>query len=856
MDDNQEHQDKHTDDDVNNNEDRKKPNVTESQDDDISDVDVSDTDEDEPENSDSTTNKVDVDPDNKETESDNNQTPEKENVAVAVAGNKNNKEESFDLTELSKITLGTNESDLSMESEETDPKQETNTHCSAPRRTRSNRRRVPTGGYVALNSGKKTGEKKDKQKPMKKKIQEKNIILHLENENKSLNEENSQLSEQNDSLHNENDQLTMRNDLLTQEINSTKQQLKETKENLQNEINKLKDEKKAIRREHKRTQERMEEQINQEKQMREAAENSKRILESALEIATKRNAEMESQMLRERRTHSSGATNKHSRPPKHRILLVGDSNARRVAQELQKENRPFKTEYIEAIDIASAKSWAESLDSKPDNTTVVLLVGTNDIRRGSSAAQCDHDHQEVTDILSNHGTAYAVIQAPLIYAVQLKNRYQEREVIKLNTRLEGRHKDNLISMEDLENDRSLMDKKDGIHLTTESSGKVALMIENHLKKNKVAVDVAVEDRSVTMGDETVLVTIPTQPPPPTRQDTPATPTTTTTTDKFGDAVELVETDARRAAKIIGQGGNRIEKFKLTHRVKVDTTYTDNKTIFLIRGKQDLTTKAKQELIKQLDGIKREDERRDQIPDRQINVTCRFYRTGYCRFGTRCKYRHDQGPTDIPTPSPHRPEQNRDRPDREDDNQREAWKTARKPENTDNRYRHDDDSDDSHTSPRRSWRPRPQKTETRPRSRSPLNAKKHIKERPGTSPKRHSTPKHRTPERHHYTDQQERTQPHPKSDPYHQSDKHDRSSKPSYHEKRDRDRSGQPPRHRDWDYRQDYTSSRHQSSHRSYDEDRRRRDPSHSPDRSRRRDRVTSEEIDSAIEILKKAKKYK
>ena len=59
----------------------------------------------------------------------------------------------------------------------------------------------------------------------------------------------------------------------------------------------------------------MEEQLNQEKQMREAAEISKRILESALEIATKRNAEMESQMMRERITHSSRATNKYSRPP-------------------------------------------------------------------------------------------------------------------------------------------------------------------------------------------------------------------------------------------------------------------------------------------------------------------------------------------------------------------------------------------------------------------------------------------------------------------------------------------------------------------------------------------------------------
>ena len=209
----------------------------------------------------------------------------------------------------------------------------------------------------------------------------------------------------------------MRNDLLTQELNNTKQQLKEMKEDLQSEINKLRDEKKTNRREHKRNQEKLEEQLNREKQKREEAENSKKVLESALEIATKRNAEMESQMIKERRTHLSGSSN--PRPPKHQILLVGDSNARRVAQELQKANRPYKTEYIEAIDIASAISWAQSLDTKPTKTTVVLLVGTNDIRRGSSAAQCDHDHQEITDTLANTGTAYAVVQAPLIYAVQM-----------------------------------------------------------------------------------------------------------------------------------------------------------------------------------------------------------------------------------------------------------------------------------------------------------------------------------------------------------------------------------------------------------------------------------------------------
>ena len=180
---------KHIDGDVKNNEDLEKPNDTGSQDDNSA-VEESVTDDDEPGKSDLTTNKVAVDSDNKETvESDSNQSPEKGNVAVAIAENKNKTDESFDLDELSKITLGSNESDLSMESEDADQKHENNTASSAPCRTRSTRKRLPTGGYATLNSEKKTGEKKDKQKHMKKQIQEKNIILHLENDNKNLKEE-------------------------------------------------------------------------------------------------------------------------------------------------------------------------------------------------------------------------------------------------------------------------------------------------------------------------------------------------------------------------------------------------------------------------------------------------------------------------------------------------------------------------------------------------------------------------------------------------------------------------------------------------------------------------------------------
>ena len=407
-------------------------------------------------------NKVDVDQTSQMTTT---------NEKVAVQTNNNNKDQSYELVELAKISLGTSETENSVDSEDMDNKDGDNDNPPT-RSSRSTRRNMPAGGYASLNSGKKKAEKREnrpKKKEVKKQIQEKNIILHLENENKKLkhelentNDENQQLAQQNESLPNENDQLTLKINQLTQELNDLQQQMIDTKERLQNEIDNLKEDKKSSRREHKKAREKLEEQIRQEQQSREAAENSKRILEGALDLATKNNNEMEKEMIKQRRTHQSGT----ARPAKHKIILLGDSNARRTAQQMQKADRIYKTEYVEALDLESAAAWTNTLNTKPDNTTMVILVGTNDIRRGKSAAQCDKEHQSMTEKLNDLEIPHAIVQAPPIYAVQLTDRQLEREVVKFNTRLESRlNADTLISMEDLENDRSLIDKRDGIHLT-------------------------------------------------------------------------------------------------------------------------------------------------------------------------------------------------------------------------------------------------------------------------------------------------------------------------------------------------------------------------------------------------------
>ena len=56
---------------------------------------------------------------------------------------------------------------------------------------------------------------------------------------------------------------------------------------------------------------------------------------------------------------------------------------------MQKVDTIYKTEYVEALDLESAAAWTNTLNTKLDNTTVIILVGTNDIRRGKSTAQCD-----------------------------------------------------------------------------------------------------------------------------------------------------------------------------------------------------------------------------------------------------------------------------------------------------------------------------------------------------------------------------------------------------------------------------------------------------------------------------------
>ena len=115
---------------------------------------------------------------------------------VAVAADKGN--ESFELDELAKITLGTGDTDISVESEEMESKDDgtkDDLKSKPPRSSRATRRRMPTGGYAALNSSRKKVEKKDikhKPKEVKKQIQEKKYHPASENWEQQTKKRNRQ----------------------------------------------------------------------------------------------------------------------------------------------------------------------------------------------------------------------------------------------------------------------------------------------------------------------------------------------------------------------------------------------------------------------------------------------------------------------------------------------------------------------------------------------------------------------------------------------------------------------------------------------------------------------------------------
>ena len=174
------------------------------------------------------------------------------------------------------------------------------------------------------------------------------------------------------------------------------------------------------------------------------------------------------------------------------IRLIRESNARRTHNQL-KRTRGIECQYIEAIHIKDAMEPIE-MDNE---TTTVIMVGTNDIKQGKLATECISEYLGVTEKLVLDETKYIVAQSPPKYTINKRD--QERETTKFNTYIEATFPNKIALMTKIEESRHLIEK-DGIHLTEEASKITAdIRIETIMNTHK--------DRVTETKNEKVLITL-------------------------------------------------------------------------------------------------------------------------------------------------------------------------------------------------------------------------------------------------------------------------------------------------------------------------------------------------------------
>ena len=135
---------------------------------------------------------------------------------------------------------------------------------------------------------------------------------------------------------------------------------------------------------------------------------------------------------------------------------VGDSNMIMIHAYMEMENMQ-QYNLTKTFTIEEAISWANTTATTP-NTLHLIMVGTNNIKRGEVANQCANKHVELTETLDNRGINYKIIHLPPSYRNSGRDtHFCSRETTKFNITL-------AISMEDIETDRNLI-AHDGIQLT-------------------------------------------------------------------------------------------------------------------------------------------------------------------------------------------------------------------------------------------------------------------------------------------------------------------------------------------------------------------------------------------------------
>ena len=509
------------------------------------------------------------------------------------------------------------------------------------RKTRKCKQWTP-GSYAALHKGHQKEKKEKKQTKQDEQKSQKRIILHLENERQKNKKKITELEAEIDILAaqiEENDHSTGLNDQQSREIAElkTKIHLIQERENehlseinsLQQKVDQLEKDNDKLIQENRNLKMRISEATKQKKKLEQTAQaavNEKEILEQVANEKTQEISRLQNKLERMENRQEDQSQPPEEKPP---VILIGDSNCRDIQGHLMIWlNQPIKNQ--RAPTLTDAKAWALDNCTRLQDTTVVLLCGTNDLKTGSTRQTVSALHKEVTQIITDAGANLVVTQLPPVYHPLSRAEHRNRETDLLNEVLLERHNDAVATTDAISLHRGQMNR-DGLHITNESA---EIMAEN-------ITSVIQAQRTQPVATGNIRITIP--------------------NDDHENRISQQEFTTTRqiAAKAIGKGGDRIRRIKDLYQVEINTKETgDDERKFIITGAAKDTEKVLKvikDIAKDTEDYDREQESRSQYTNapkphtstKKIPVNCRFFARGKCKRGNACQFEHTHGPSDAP-----------------------------------------------------------------------------------------------------------------------------------------------------------------------------------------------------------------
>ena len=303
----------------------------------------------------------------------------------------------------------------------------------------------------------------------------------------------------------------------------------------------------------------------------------------------------------------------------HTIHMITDSNGKRITPHLKENNnrvnitKTYRTEDINE-NIHTDKTRIKNAD------TVIMMVGTSNIREGEEAKENRKRISEAIDNLAEIRGTYANIitikPPPIIH----RRKAREIEMAILGSQIEDMADrmgveliDNKKLIQEMDEDTDTILEHDGYHITKTAGAIIANEIQDSIEKR---------------GSNT-------------RKDSrQPRDTNTPRTGKTESGEMYIDADMTR--HIIGHKGKLIKEIEeaTDTRIKTEDNRDRTKTILTITATKTEYIEEAQYLIEsKINEVMSFNREKDRHVDR--NTICDFYLRGNCRNGKTCYYKHEE-----------------------------------------------------------------------------------------------------------------------------------------------------------------------------------------------------------------------